>query len=138
MGAELLFNCVRRTALALLLCLPFVAPLGAEELPASNAPSKRQFYEAIINVWQSAARLGHAESQYNLGILYEMGPTGPIYESGVIIPQDKIQALMWFSLAADRGYEDAVMRRDRLAEKMTPEQIAESERLTREWKVGTP
>ena len=44
---------------------------------------------------------------------------------------------MWFNLAAARGGEDrdaAVEFRDRAAKLMTPDQIAEAQRLAREWK----
>jgi len=41
---------------------------------------------------------------------------------------------MWYNLAAARGQKDARKFRDSLAEKMTPAQIAEAQRLAREWK----
>ena len=48
--------------------------------------------------------------------------------------RDYVQAHMWYSLAAARGNEPAAKDRDLLAEKMTPDQIAESQRLAEEWK----
>ncbi len=41
---------------------------------------------------------------------------------------------MWVNLAAAQGIEDARDARDILAELMTPSQIAEAQRLAREWK----
>ena len=45
---------------------------------------------------------------------------------------------MWFNIAASQWTgekrEQAVENRDRMAEKMTSEQIAEAQRLAREWK----
>jgi hypothetical protein len=41
---------------------------------------------------------------------------------------------MWFSLAAAQGYPSAEDYMDTLAKKMTPAQIAEAQRLAREWK----
>jgi hypothetical protein len=41
---------------------------------------------------------------------------------------------MWYNLAAARGHKIGRKNRDLLAEKMTPEQIAEARRLAREWK----
>jgi hypothetical protein len=41
---------------------------------------------------------------------------------------------MWFSLAAANGMDAAANARDRLEAQMTPDQIAEARRLTREWK----
>jgi hypothetical protein len=40
---------------------------------------------------------------------------------------------MWFNLAAAQGIKDAAKARDSLAERMTPTQIAEAQRLAREW-----
>ena len=64
-----------------------------------------------------------------------------MYAAGRGVPQDDVQAHMWFSLAAARfsasETEDrttAITNRDRLATKMTAAQIAEAERLAREWK----
>ncbi len=71
-----------------------------------------------------------AVAQNNLGIMYEIGQG---------IRQDYIQAHMWFSLAASRfppgeDRDRATQGRDTLALFMTPAQIAEAEKLAREWK----
>jgi hypothetical protein len=50
------------------------------------------------------------------------------------VPQDDVLSHMWFSLAASQGYDLAATERDKLAAKMTPHQIAEAQRLAREWK----
>ena len=77
----------------------------------------------------AAAEQGHAWAQNNLGVMYANGQG---------VPQDYIQAQMWYNLAAsdltgdDREW--AVKNRDEIAEKMTSEQIAEAQRLAREWK----
>jgi hypothetical protein len=44
---------------------------------------------------------------------------------------------MWFSLAAAQGYQDAVKNRDMVERSMTPAQIAEAQKLAREWKSKT-
>ncbi len=41
---------------------------------------------------------------------------------------------MWYNLAVAQGYKDAGKWRDSLAKQMTPEQIAEAQKLAREWK----
>ncbi len=55
------------------------------------------------------------------------------------MPQDYIQAHMWFNLAAasggDEDRETDAKNRDLTTEKMTSEQIAEAQRLAREWKA---
>ena len=50
------------------------------------------------------------------------------------MPQNYVSAYMWFNLAAAHGDEEAAKRRDKLAEGMTPAQIAEAQKLAREWK----
>jgi hypothetical protein len=48
--------------------------------------------------------------------------------------QDFIQAHMWYNLSAAQGEQRAAEARDALAKQMTPAQIAEAQRLAREWK----
>ena len=45
---------------------------------------------------------------------------------------------MWFSLVAAKGNKSATDLRHRVAEQMTPEQIAEAKRLAAEWKSKAP
>jgi hypothetical protein len=58
------------------------------------------------------------------------------------VPPDAVQAYKWFSLASLRydasnkeSREDAAKNRDLVAAKMTPAQIAEAQKLVREWKA---
>ena len=63
----------------------------------------------------------------NLGGMYNLGKGG--------VPQDHVLAYMWWTLAAAQGDEDAQRNRDDLAaRRMTPDQLAEAQRLAREWK----
>jgi TPR repeat protein len=64
-------------------------------------------------------------AQYNLGIMYENG-------EGVV--QDYAEAHKWLNLAAAQGNKDAQKDRDRITKSMTQNQIAEAQRLAREWK----
>ena len=50
------------------------------------------------------------------------------------MPQDYVQAHMWFNLAAAHGIEPASKNRDMVAENMTPADLSEAQRLAREWK----
>ena len=75
--------------------------------------------------FRKAAEQGHADAQYNLGIMYKYG-------NGV--PQDYVLAHMWLNIAAAQGLEGAKNTRDNLATHMTSEQIAEAQRLAHEWK----
>ena len=57
-----------------------------------------------------------------------------MYENGQGVPQDFVTAHMWYNLAGIQGDEKAHEYRDRIAEKMTSDQIAEAQRRAREWK----
>ncbi len=81
--------------------------------------------EAAARWYRLAADQGYAIAQSNLGLMYEYGEG---------VPQDDVQARMWLNLAAAQGHEKARQARDRLAEKMTPAQLADALRLAREWK----
>jgi uncharacterized protein len=50
------------------------------------------------------------------------------------VPQDNIQAYMWLSLAAARSDQYPISNRNRVAQQMTPAQIAEAQKLAFEWK----
>ena len=95
-----------------------------------NGNGVPQDYQEAVRWYRALAEQGDTGAQNKLGSMYEK-------EQGV--PQDYIQAHMWYNLAAasrlttdDR--EKAARNRDLLAEKMTSEQIAEAQRLAREWK----
>jgi len=77
-----------------------------------------------VRWYRLAAVQGHATAQFNLGILYDKGQG---------VSQDYIQAHMWVNLASAQGHVVAPKARDSIAKKMTPEQIAEAQRLAREW-----
>jgi len=87
-----------------------------------------QDYVQAREWYRKAAEQGHAPAQYNLGLLYA---------NGWGVPQDYVQAHMWVNLAATQGEENGVTARELIAEKMTPEQIAEAQRMVREWKPTT-
>ena len=60
-----------------------------------------------------------------------------MYRDGQGIAQDFVVAHMWLNLASSKSTGDDQKKRsaarDALAAKMTPQQIAEAQRLTREW-----
>ncbi len=62
-----------------------------------------------------------------------------MYDVGQGVPQDYVQAHKWYNLATSRfppgeNRDLAVKNRDLVATKMTAAQIAEAQRLAREWK----
>lgn len=77
--------------------------------------------------WRKAAEQGMHDAQNNLGAKYDHGEG---------VPRDVIRAYMWFNLAAAQGNQLAGKNRDIVSRRMNPEQIAEAQRLTREWKPG--
>lgn len=83
-----------------------------------------QDYAEALRWFRPAAEQGHAGSQTLLGSFY--------YE-GTVVPQDYTLAHMSFNLAAAAGEEHAVESREILASLMTPAQIAEAQRMAREW-----
>ncbi len=90
-----------------------------------------QDYAEAVKWYRKAAEQGHAGTQINLGRMYGKGHG---------VPQDFVQAHMWFNLAASRSEPGAdrdlaIKLREFVAEKMTPAQIAEAQRLAREWKA---
>lgn len=84
-----------------------------------------QDYAQAIKWCSKAAEQGLAEAQYNLGGMYEKGQG---------VPQDYIEAYKWWNLSAAQGEPVSAKNRDILSTIMTPEQIAEGRRLSREWK----
>ena len=77
-----------------------------------------------VKWYRLAAEQGHDFAQFSLGNMYRLGQC---------VPQDNVQAYKWFDLSASRNV-GAFVNRDRVAAKMTPAQIAEAQKLAREWK----
>ncbi len=62
--------------------------------------------------------------------LFELGM---LYATGRDVEADLVAAHKWFNLAAARGNRSALTYRLELAREMSSEQIAEAQRLAREW-----
>jgi TPR repeat protein len=75
--------------------------------------------------YRAAAEQGNLFSKLNLGVLYERGTPD--------VPRDVVRSHMWYNLAAAQGHADAGQLRDDIATAMTPEQVAEAQRLAQEW-----
>jgi len=87
-------------------------------------------YTEAAKWYRLAAEQGNAEGQVNLGTMYAEGQG---------VPQDYALAHKWLNLAAAKGGTTrgiAVKARGIVASEMTPEQIAEAQRLAREWMAG--
>jgi len=88
------------------------------------AAYKRGDYATALHEWRPLAEQGYADAQYNLGLMYH---------SGKGVPQDFVRAYMWFNLPLGKDHDAATEARDDVAKRMTPAQIAEAQRLAREW-----
>ncbi len=92
----------------------------------------RRNYAEAVKWYRLSAEQGYAEAQMYLGLNYLMGEG---------VPQDYVLAHMWSNLAASRFMDYVIVDRDWAvknrgiaASEMTPAQIAEAQRLAREWK----
>jgi len=78
--------------------------------------------------YRKAAEQGNADAQHNLAVDYFFGEG---------VAKDAIRAYMWANLAAAQGNQNGTVLRDNIISRdITPAQIAEAQRLTREWKPG--
>lgn len=78
-----------------------------------------------VKWYRMAAEQGYCPAQSMLGSMYTLGRG---------VPKDDILAYSWFNLASSQGLAVAEAQRDSLAKSMTPEQIAEAQKISREFK----
>lgn len=71
-----------------------------------------------------AAQTGMPDALFELGMLYATGRD---------VAADLVVAHKWFNLAAARGNPSALTHRIELAREMSVDQVAEAQRLAREW-----
>jgi S1-C subfamily serine protease len=93
----------------------------------------RKFGEAIAwlewdGKYRKASEQNFAAAQADLGWCYDNGEG---------VPQDYVEAYSWYNLAAAQGNTNAIYNRNILVKSMTPDQIAEAQELTREFKPQT-
>ena len=74
--------------------------------------------------YENDARHGRADALYNLGLAYSTGQG---------VAQDFVVAHKWFNLAALRGGNEAKSWRNQIAGEMNSSQIAQAQKLAREW-----
>ena len=77
-----------------------------------------------LTQYECEAKQGRADALYNLGLAYSTG-------QGVNV--DYVAAHKWFNLAAMKGSEIAKSWRAQISREMDSSQIAEAQRLAREW-----
>jgi TPR repeat protein len=107
-----------------------------------------------------AAEQGHAEAQFNLGLMYYNGQgvpqeykaavqwfrkaaeqgdaeaqfnMGSMYYNGESVPQDYSEAYAWCNIAAVQGHENAAENRGIVAEKLSPSALSEARSLSNKY-----
>jgi TPR repeat protein len=96
--------------------------LGAMYSSGQGVP---QDYKEAVIWYRKAAEQGYANAQALLGVVYGLGQG---------VPQDYVESHKWINLAAADEFKGTSKLRDACAALMTPEQIAEAQKLAREWK----
>lgn len=124
----------------------------------------RRFPEAV-KWYRLAAEQGFSPAQSNIGVLYFWGlgvaqnsieamnwfhkaaeqryspaqyMLGRVYLRGKVVKRNDVRTLMWFTIAIADGFEKADVLRDTVAIGMTPTQIADAQRMAREWLDAHP
>ncbi len=110
--------------LSLLLCANLQAASDTSYDIAQRAYERSDFKEAESR-FRTLANNGHPPAQYNLGVMYTRGEG---------LPQDLVQAYLWFSLAASKRYGSARQSRAAVRRALNPSQVTEAQRLIDEWK----
>ena len=83
-----------------------------------------QDYKEAAKWYLLSAIQGYAQAQYNLGWMYAYGKG---------VTRNYVQAHKWWDILWASGDKEGRMNRDSLEKQMTPAQIAEAQRLAREW-----
>ena len=131
--------------------------LGVKYATGEGVP---QDYKEAVKWFRKGAEQGYADAQYNLGLTYYNGrgvlqdykeavkwfrkaaeqgyalaqsSLGFMNYNGEGVLKDYVKAYAWFNVASANGSDGGTKGRDLIAKEMTPEQIAEAQKLSREW-----
>ena len=107
--------------------------LGVRYADGLGVPNPSQDDVEAVRWFRVAADQGFADAYFNLGVMYTNGRG---------VPQDDVEAYKWLNLAtiyADASkQEEYAEARDGAAERLTPQQRAEGQKLSREWFAAHP
>lgn len=102
-----------------------------------NHPNIRQVVRRVVKGAIEMARMDMSTETAELGAqtgapdaLFELGM---LYATGRDVAADLVVAHKWFNLAAARGNPSALSHRIELAREMSMDQVAEAQKLAREW-----
>ena len=121
--------------------------------------AKRGDYSTALKKWTPLAEQGNTHAQYNLGVMYEKGRGVPQdYKTAVKwytlaaeqndavaqlnlsicnckgqgVSKSHVRCHMWANLSASSGNERAAMLREGLRDVLSPSQIEQAQKLSRE------
>ncbi|MGX7708243.1 SEL1-like repeat protein [Methylobacterium sp. Gmos1] len=98
-------------------------------LAESGAAGGKPDYSSAATWFRKAAEYGVRDSQYNLAVLQARG---------LGVTQDLNQAYGWFAAAAAQGDDDAGRKRDEVAGKLAPKDLAAARSAAEAWKAKVP
>ncbi len=81
--------------------------------------------DRIITECLAAYAGGSVDALYDLGVAFSTGSHG--------CSCDLVEAHKWFNIAASKGHEEAAWCRADVSDEMTAREIAEAQRLARQW-----
>ena len=146
---------------AIIVVLSFSAPVAAGPFEEAGVAYNRADYATALRLYRPLADQGNGNAQFSLGTIYAEGRgvardyveaakwyrlaadqghakaqsnLGIMYDNGRGVARDQVLAHMWFSLSVAQGNQEAARDRDIVARRMTPAQIAQAQKLAREWK----
>jgi TPR repeat protein len=83
-----------------------------------------QLNTGYLRRFERDAERNKPDAQYHLGLLYSTGQG---------VPFDMVTAHMWMNIAAMNGSPEARSLRAELARDMSPGEVAQAQRLARQW-----
>jgi TPR repeat protein len=87
-------------------------------------------YQEAVRWYRLAAEQGFARSQFSLGLSYGLGRG---------VPRNDVLAYMWMNLAtAQNNLLNELGYKETIEQRLTSEQVAEGQRLSREWLEAHP
>ncbi|WP_235001439.1 tetratricopeptide repeat protein [Nitrosovibrio sp. Nv4] len=130
--------------------------------PQQSATDDHRF---AVRLYQENAENGDSDAQYKLGLLYLTGngalqdfaeaakwiklsaeqgyglaqyELGLIYRTGYGLAVDQVQSYVWLNLAAAAGVQEAVTVRDEVMRSLSTKQLAQAQKISREWLAARP
>jgi len=123
---------MRLLMLIVALLMSAAVPSVAGPFEEASVAYHKGDYPTALRLWGPLADKGDPFAQFYLGVMYRFGRG---------VPQDYVKAHVCFTLAV-AGFDKfeeyeratAVIAREFVVDNMTPAQLAEAQKLAREWK----